>query len=164
MVDQKDIFTGAGELFLAGKYFSPQTKYGKAFTDLVLPRQPELAERLVVDAYVRFLELEARREKADRVFLDRVAFVFDWASTVKISGSCLAKGVFSLEERSLFREQSQSLAEAKKEDNWQGVLKEMLRGHVWKVCQDSPYNYGGKIEKLVGLEELLKRSIVQEEG
>jgi hypothetical protein len=164
MVDQKDIFTGANELFLAGEYFFPQTKYGEALTKLVLPKQPELAEKLVVGAYVRFLELEARREKADRDFLDWAIFVFDWVGTAKESDDRPNREIFSLEETSRFREQSQSLAKTKKDDDWQSALKEMLRGHVWKICRDSPYNYGDDIEKLVGLEKLLKRSITQEES
>ncbi len=170
MVDQKDIFTGASELFVAQEYFFPQTKNGKALVQpggFLLPRQPKLAEEMIASAYVRLLELEAREEEIDQDFLNQAIVVFDWiAGSSKSEDDNLSGEKFSLEGRqAVFQEQVQFLTRVKEEkiDSWQNVLKTMLRGHVWAICQHSSYNYRGNIEKLSGVEKLLRKSIAQEE-
>ena len=170
MVNNKDIFTGAWELYQAQEFFRPQTKNGQVLTrpgGFLLPAKPQPTEELLVRAYVRLLEMEVREEKIGPDFLDQVVIALDWAANSQPAlNSTSSRESYPLEKRRfLLKEQVRFwTVEAAKTlaDDWQKTLKVMLRGHVWAVCQDSPFDYQGKINKLTGIENLLEKSILQE--
>ncbi|MDD3531767.1 MAG: hypothetical protein PHR64_00195 [Candidatus Shapirobacteria bacterium] len=170
MIKGKDIFTGAWELYQAQEFFRPQTKNGQALSrpgGFLLPNNPRPTEELLASAYVRLLEMEAREEEIGSDFLDQAVIALDWAAkTQSERNSSSSRENYPLEERrSLLEEQVGFLtteAKGTAAGGWQKTLKTMLRGHVWAICQNSPFDYRGGINKLTGIENLLKRSVLQE--
>lgn len=170
MTENKELFDFTWKIYQAQIFFQPKTKDGQALVKpggFLLSEKPHPTEELLVKAYTRLLEMEARNEEVDTNFLDQLVIVLDWAANSHPEeNNILPRNMYSLKERRfVLGEQAKFLAgkiRETKADDWPKTLKTILRGDVWVICQNSPYNYRGKIDRLTGIEEFLIESILRE--